>query len=583
MSRRRSQDWTEEDGMEGFQRRAAFRAQGLRETDLDRPIIGIGTNESDFNRCHRHFDQMVSAIRDSVLAAGGLPRVFNTMSMGADLTRPVGATFLHRNLLSMEVEETALSYPVDGLVLLGACDETIPAMLMAAASLDLPTVLVPGGPSLTGRWQGRSVGPGYDCQLAFDALGRGEVSEADLTALESALQPSTGHCSTMGTASAMAVVAEAIGMAPAGSAAIPAVDSRRLVMARGVGADVLRLVADGVRPTQIMTSDAFDNAIRALASIDGGTNSVMHLVAIAGRLGMRLPLERFDEVSSATPVLLNLRPTGEYYMADFFDAGGVPALLESMRSLLRLDALTVTGQTIGEAIAGARSSNAKVIGSLDAPFAQPQGIAVLRGNLAPDGAVIRVGTATPELLVHRGRAVVFDGLADLEDRIDDERLDIAADDVIVLRGQGPRGSIGMAGTGLIPIPRRLVEAGVKDMVRITDWRTGGTVGGTAVVHVAPESAIGGPLALITTGDIVVLDVPARRLRVELSESELEVRRDSAGRAPYATPPPSRGFGRLYAESVLQVDQGCDFAFLVPPVAVAPTDGRGEVASRPGAR
>lgn len=510
---------------------------------------------------------MVSAVRDGVLEAGGLPRVFNTMTMAADMTKPVGDTFMHRNLLSMEIEETARTYPVDGLVLLGACDETIPAMLMAAASLDIPTILVPGGPSLTGFWKGRAVGIGADCQRAFDALGRREITDADMAALESAVEPSSGHCSTLGTASTLAIVVEALGMAPAGSAAIPAVDARRVAMARDAGVGIARLIATDTRPSEIMTLAAFDNAIRALVAIDGATNAVTHLIAIAGRLGIKLPLERFDEMSTETPVLLNMKPMGDYYMADVFNAGGVPALLDSLRPLLHLDALTVTGTTLDEAIGEARSENLSVIGSLEHPIAAPRGIAVLRGNLAPDGAVIRVGTASPELLVHRGRAVVFDGLADLEARIDDPALEISADDIIVLRGEGPRGSIGMAGTGLIRIPARLISAGVKDMVRITDWRMGGTVGGgTAVVHVAPESAVGGPLSLIATGDFIILDVPARILRVDLSESELDARRDSMSRPPYSTKPPERGFGRLYAESVMQINQGCDFAFLVPPSA-----------------
>lgn len=555
--------------MEGFQRRTAFKSLGLRGADYGRPIIGIGTNESDFTRCHRHFDQMVSAIRDGVLESGGLPRVFNTMTMGADMTRPVGDTFMHRNLLSMEIEETARAYPVDGLVLLGACDETIPAMLMAAGSLDLPAVLVPGGPSLTGFWKGRAVGIGADCQRAMDALNRREITETDLETLESAVEPSSGHCSTLGTASTMAIVAEALGMAPAGSAAIPAVDARRVAMARDAGNQVVRLIATDTRPSQIMTRAAFDNAIRALVAIDGATNAVTHLIAIAGRLGIRLALERFDEMSAETPVLLNMKPMGDYFMADVFNAGGVPALLDSLRPLLNLDVLTVTGTSLDDAVGDSRSENPKVIGSLGHPIAPPRGIAVLRGNLAPDGAVVRLGTASPDLMVHRGRAVVFDGLADYEARVDDPALDIAPDDVIVLRGEGPRGSIGMAGTGLIRIPDRLVAAGVTDMVRVTDWRMGGTVGGgTAVVHVAPESAVGGPLSLIETGDIISLDVPARRLQVELSDAELEARRRSSNTPPYATKPPPRGFSRLYAEHVMQINEGCDFAFLVPPTADA---------------
>jgi dihydroxy-acid dehydratase len=367
----------------------------------------------------------------------------------------------------------------------------------------------------------------------------------------------------------MAVAAEAIGMAPAGSAAIPAVDARRLAVARDAGQQIVRLIAADTRPSQIMTSAAFDNAIRALVAIDGATNAVTHLVAVAGRLGIRLALERFDEMSAQTPVLLNMKPMGDYYMSDVFHAGGVPALLDSLRTLLHLDVVTVTGDTLGEAIAGSRSTNPAVIGSLERPIASPRGVAVLRGNLAPDGAVLRIGTASPELLVHQGRAVVFDGLADFEARIDDPALEIAADDVIVLRGEGPKGSIGMAGTGLIRIPEHLVSAGVTDMVRITDWRMGGTVGGgTAVVHIAPESAVGGPLSLITTGDIITLDVPARVLRVELSEDQLNARRHAMTGPPYATTPPARGFSRLYAENVLQINEGCDFAFLVPPARQA---------------
>lgn len=562
--------------MEGFQRRTAFKSLGLRgPEDYDRPIIGIGTNESDFTRCHRHFDQMVSAIRDGILESGGLPRVFNTMTMGADMTRPVGDTFMHRNLLSMEIEETARAYPVDGLVLLGACDETIPAMLMAAASLDLPTILVPGGPSLTGFWKGRAVGIGADCQRAFDALGRREITDADMDTLEAAVEPSSGHCSTLGTASTMAIVTEALGMAPAGSAAIPAVDARRLAMARDAGQQISQLIATGTKPSHIMTTAAFDNAIRALVAIDGATNAVTHLIAIAGRLGIKLRLERFDEMSTETPVLLSMKPMGEYYMADVFNAGGVPALLDSLRPLLHRDVLTVTGKSLDDAIGDSRSENPNVIGSLERPIAPPRGLAVLRGNLAPDGAVIRMGTASPALLKHRGRAVVFDGLVDFEARIDDPALEISADDVIILRGEGPKGSIGMAGTGLIRIPDRLIAAGVKDMVRITDWRMGGTVGGgTAVVHVAPESAVGGPLSLIETGDTIMLDVPARTISVDLTESELAARQSAAAQPPYATTPPARGFSRLYAEHVMQINEGCDFAFLVPPKADAvPTNTR----------
>lgn len=556
----RSQDWSQETGVEGFMQRSALKVQGLRPKDYERPTIGICTNSSDFNRCHTHFDGMVSAIRDSVHQSGGLARVFNTMSMGADMTRPVGGTFKHRNLLSMEIEQTVLSYGIDGLVFIGACDETLPAMLMAAAPINLPAVFLPGGPSLSGHWQGRDIGSGFDCYRAFEGLRRGEIGESDIEVLESALERSPGHCSTMGTASSMATLTEALGMAPAGSAVIPAVDSRRLAMARNVGGYAIELVRQDIRPAKIMTSDALDNAICALAAIDGASNAVIHLIAIAGRLGLDLPLERFDELSATTPVLLNLRPSGEYYMTDFFNAGGVPALLNALRPLLKLDALTVTGETIGQAISAATIEDPRVIGTIENPIAPPRGIAVLRGNLAPHGAVIRVGVANPEWLVHRGRAVVFDGKADLERRINDPSLDIEPDDVIVLRGEGPRGSVGMAGTGLIPIPDKLLRQGITDMLRVSDSRMGGTVDGTAVLHVSPESAADGPIGLLETGDIVNLNMPDRTLNVELSETELAGRRKSRVGVS-GVPTPTRGFDRMFAENVLQIDEGCEFDFL----------------------
>lgn len=561
--RLRSEQWTRETGIDGFFQRSSLKVQGLREKDYSRPIIGICNNTSDFNRCHMHFAGMVEAIRDSVLQAGGLPRVFDTMTMGADCARPLGQSFMHRNLLAMEIEQIAMTYSIDGLVFLGACDETIPAMLMAAATIDLPAILLPGGPAFSGHWHGHDVGTGYDGYRAFEALGRGELDDSDIESLEASLERSPGHCNTMGTAAAMGTLGEAMGMAPAGSSAIPAVDSRRVAMARNVGEYAMRLVDEDVRPSDLMTVDSLENGIRALAAIDGTANAVMHTLAIAGRLGIDLPLERFDEISADTPVLLNLRPTGDFYMNDFFNAGGVPALLNAMAPLLHREARTVTGETLGQAIASARIEDSRVIGTLEAPIAPPRGIAVLRGNIAPDGAVIRIGVATPELLVHRGRAVVFESKADLERRLYEPDFEIEPDDVIVLRGEGPRGSVGMPDSGRIQLPDKLLAQGVEDMVRISDSRMGGTYDGTAVLHVAPESAVGGPLGLVRTGDVIDLDVSNRRLDVDLSAAELESRRrDQNG--PPARPMPERGFARLYVDSVMQANTGCDLDFLRHP-------------------
>ena len=563
-SPRRSERWIRETGINGFLQRSSLRAQGLREQDFDRPIIGICNNTSDFNRCHMHFDGMVDGIREAVLQSGGLPRVFNTMTMGADCTYPLGQSFMHRNLLAMEIEQTALTYSIDGLVFLGACDETIPAMLMAAASIDLPAVVLPGGPSFSGFWRGQDVGSGYDCYRAFESVARGELAGDDLKSLELSLERSPGHCNTMGTAATMVTLAEALGMAPAGSAAIPAVDARRIGMARDVGDLIMRLVHDDVRPSQIMTPGAFDNAIRTLAAIDGAANAVIHLVAVAGRLGIDLPLERFDELSAETPVLLNMRPSGEYYMNDWFNAGGVPALLNALRPLLNCEEPTVTGASIGDAVAAAVIQDPRVIGTLDAPVGPPSGIAVLRGNIAPHGSILRLGVASDELLVHRGRAVVFENRADLDAQLYEDDFDIRADDVIVLRGEGPRGSAGMPDSGRIKLPDKHVQLGVTDLVRVSDSRMGGTYDATAVLHVAPESAVGGPLGLVRTGDLINLDVPNRRIDLLLEEDELARRR--AELPSHGPALPERGFARLYVESVMQTDKGCDFDFLRQPVA-----------------
>ena len=569
--RLRSRNWTEATGVDGFLLRSSLKVQGLREKDYSRPIIGICNNVSDFNRCHLHFGGMVEGIKEAILQTGGLPRVFNTMTMGADSALPIGASFMHRNLLAMEIEQIASIYSIDGLVMLGACDETIPAMLMAAASIDLPAILLPGGPSFSGFWRGRDVGSGSDFHVALEAVQRGQLKKSDIVSLENSLERSPGHCSTMGTAATMAVIAEAIGMAPSGSCASPAVDSRRIAMSRNVGEYIMQLVEADLRPTQIMTADALDNAIRSLAAIDGSSAAVMHLLAIAGRLGIDLKLNRFDELSSSTPVLLNLRPSGDYYMNDFFNAGGVPALLNALGDLIHPDTMTVTGRTLGEEIAGAQIDDPKVIGTMQAPIAAPRGISVLFGNIAPDGAIIRTGVASPNLLVHRGRAVVFDGKADLDARLYDPNFDIRPGDVVVLRGEGPKGS-GMPESGRIPMPEKLLKQGITDMVRVTDSRLGGTVKQTAVLHVAPESAIGGPLSLVRTGDIISLDLAHRQLNVEVSHAELAERRKTL-KLPAGRALPLRGYAKLVVERVTQANRGCDLDFLAPPLR---TDQSAEV-------
>jgi L-arabonate dehydrase len=559
--RLRSETWYDDTGVNGFLQRSALKVQGLREKDYQRPVIGIANNTSEFNRCHMHFGTMVTAVKESILAAGGRPREFNTVTMGADLAYPLGMTFMHRTLLAMEVEQTASLHGVDGLVMLGACDETIPAMLMAAASIDLPTVILPGGPSFSGFWKGRDVGSGYDCHRAFEALGRGEIAEADIESLERSLERSPGHCSTMGTAGTMVTIAEALGMAPAGSSAIPAVDSRRIAMSRDVGEYIMQAVADDLRPSQIMTSKAFENAVRVLATIDGSANAVLHLLAVAGRLDVEFKLADFDELSATTPMLLNVRPSGQYYYNDFFNAGGVPALLNAMGPLIHRDLITVTGRTLGEEIADAEITDDRVIGTLDKPIKPPQGIAVLHGNLAPDGAIMRAGVASPELLSHRGRAVVFQSKEEQDSELYKPDFDIRPGDVVVVLNGGPKGSAGMPEYGRIQVPDKLLNQGITDMVRVTDGRVGGTVSGTAVLHIAPEAAVGGPIGLVRTGDTIVLDFANRRIDVDLTDEELVARREQRKPPTPSAGTPTRGFAKLYVDTVTQADTGCDFDFL----------------------
>jgi dihydroxy-acid dehydratase len=556
-ARRRSRDWFDDPEIYGWLRTAALRGLGLTaDASDDRPIIGICNTWSELTHCNAHLRQVADAVRRGVWQAGGLPLEFPVLSPGEFNMRPTA--MLYRNLASMDVEEAIQSNPLDAVVLLGGCDKTTPALLMGAASADVPAVLVTGGPQLNAHWRGETVGSCTDCRRYQTELRAGRITAADWADLQGSMIRSPGHCMTMGTASTMACVAEALGIAPPGNAAIPAADSRRLQLAETAGRYAVDMANRDVRPSHILTPAAFDNAIRILHAIGGSTNAVIHLIAIAGRLGIDLKLDRFDELSRSTPLLVDLKPTGRFLMEDFCYAGGVPALMTEMGPFLDLMTPTVTGRTLGENCAGARVWSREVIRPLDRPLHVEGGVAVLRGSLAPAGAIIKPAAATAALLTHRGRAVVFEDHDDLVRRVDDPDLDVRPEDVLVLRNAGPIGGPGMPEWGFLPIPRKLLAAGLRDMVRVSDARMSGTAFGTVVVHVSPESAAGGPLAAVRNGDLIDLDVPKRRL--DLVVEPEEVVRRLANRTG-TEPRPDRGYGWLYARHVLQAEHGCDFDFL----------------------
>jgi dihydroxy-acid dehydratase len=545
---RDARDW-------GLTRRAWFKASGFDDIDLAKPVIGIAQTWSELNHCHIHFRQLAEAVKRGVWQAGGLPLEFPTISLGEFHISPT--TMLYRNLLAMDTEEMIRAQPLDGVVLLASCDKNIPAQLMGAASADKPAILLTGGPMLSSQWNGQVLGACTDCRRLTEELRAGKISVEQYREIENALGRSAGHCMVMGTASTMAALAEALGMALPGTAAIPAPDSRRLRLAEAVGRQIVDTVKQGLTPSRILTERAFDNALRVFMAIGGSTNAVVHLPAIAGRAGLKLPLARFDAFSRSTPLLVNVRPSGQFQMEELFEAGGIPAVMQELAPLLNLDCLTVTGGTIGAGIENARVVRRDVIRALDAPLAAEGGTAILHGNLCPRGAVIKQSAASPQLLRHRGRAVVFKSQEDLEARIDQADLDVTADDVLVLQNVGPVGGPGMPEWGSIAMPRKLLDAGVRDMVRISDARMSGTAGGTVVLQVCPEAAIGGPLALVRDGDIIELDVPRRTLNLLISEEEMN-RRRAAWQAP--EPKFTRGYGRLYIDHVLQADEGCDFDF-----------------------
>ncbi len=556
---RRSSEWFDRRDLDGFLHRSWLKSSGVSdEAFRDRPVIGICNSWSELVNCNVHLRGLAEAVKRGVLQAGGFPREFPVMSLGESLMKPT--TMLYRNLMAMDVEESLRSYPLDGVVLLTGCDKTNPASVLGACSANIPAIVVTGGPMLNGHWRGEQLGSCSDCWRYHEELRGGRITEDEFAEIENSMSRSNGHCMTMGTASTMACMTEALGLTLPGAAAIPAVDSRRAHTAEAAGRRIVELVQRGIRPSDILARESFENAIRALHAISGSTNAIIHLIAYAGRLGVELPLSLFDELSETTPWLVNLKPAGDHLMEDFFYAGGLPAVLEQIRDLLHLEALTVTGQTIGENLDAAPTEiiDESVIRPRSEALDEGGSLVVLRGNLCPDGAVMKISAAERRLLAHEGSAVVFEDIHDLARRLDDPELDIDAASVMVLRNAGPVGAPGMPEWGHLPIPAKLLREGVSDLLRISDARMSGTSYGAVVLHVAPESAVGGPLGLIETGDRVRLDVAARRLDMLVDEAELERRR------AVWTPPArkdERGYRRLYEEHVLQANEGCDLDFL----------------------
>jgi dihydroxy-acid dehydratase len=555
----RSTQWYAGDDRNAYIHRAWMRRGVPDGAFRGRPQIAIANTASDLTPCNAHLGEVAGSVKNGIYEAGGIPLELPVVSLGETQVRPTA--MLWRNMAAMATEEMLRANPIDGVVLLGGCDKTIPSLLMAAASVDLPAVVVPGGPMLTGTFRGVALGCGTDVWRLSEEVRAGTLSMEQFTRSESAMIRSRGHCNTMGTASTMALVAEALGMVVPGVAGTPAPDSRLLEAAHGTGRLAVGMVSADRRPSTFLTRASFANAIVALAAIGGSTNAVVHLLAIAGRLGIDLTLADFDRIGSRVPVLVDLQPAGRFLMDDFHRAGGLLAVLYEVRDLLDPGALTVTGRPLVDYLEDVPSWDPEVIRTRSAPLVTEGGIAVLRGNLAPDGALIKAAAASPHLLHHRGRALVFDSVEDFHARVDDPNLDVDPDSVLVLRGCGPKGYPGMPEVSNMPLPRKLLEQGIRDMVRVCDGRMSGTAYGTVVLHVAPEAAAMGPLALVQTGDIISLDVAARRLDVEVSDDEL------AGRAPseatlagFANP--RRGWERLYVDHVLQADTGADLDFLV---------------------
>ena len=553
----RSHRWFGESDMRGFGHHSRVAQMGYSRADYQgKPVIAIVNTWSDINQCHAHFRQRADEVRRGVLQAGGFPLEMPALALAEVFQKPT--TMMYRNLLAMETEELLRSYPVDGAVLMGGCDKTTPAMLMGALSMNLPAIFMPAGPMLAGRWRDQVLGSGSDVWKYWAEKRAGNLTDEQWRGIEEGIARSPGTCMTMGTASTMTSAAEALGFTLPGASSIPAADSRHARMAAETGRRIVDMVWEDVKPRDIATAAAIDNAITTILALGGSTNSVVHMVAVARRAGIPLTIDRFDELARRTPLVANLRPAGKYLMEDFFYAGGLRALLAGIADLLALSERTANGRTLGENIAGAEVFDHDVILPRERALVEGDSLAVLRGNLAPDGAVIKPAAAEPHLLRHTGPAVVFADYNDMAARIDDPALPVTKDSVLVLQNAGPQGAPGMPEWGQLPIPRKLLEQGVRDMVRISDARMSGTSYGACVLHVAPESFVGGPLALVRDGDLVSLDVPARRLELKVSDAELARRR-----AAWTRPAPryARGFGALYQQHITQADQGCDFDFL----------------------
>ena len=554
----RSHRWYGVKDLRSFGHRSRTAQMGYDRSDyLGKPVIAIINTWSDINHCHTHFKQRVEEVKRGVWQAGGFPLEMPAMALAETMQKPT--TMMYRNFLAMETEELLRSYPADGAVLMGGCDKTTPALIMGATSMNIPAIYMPAGPMLRGHWHGKTLGSGSDTWKYWDQLRAGRISERDWQEIEDGIARSAGTCMTMGTAATMMSLAESLGLSLPGAASIPAVDANHSRMASLSGRRIVEMVWQDLKPRDILTSESFDNAITTLMALGGSTNAIVHLVAMAGRAGLALPLERFNELSARTPVLANIRPSGaEYLMEDFYYAGGLRAMLAELKDLLKLDAKTVNGATLGQNLAGAEIRNPEVIRPRAKPLKAAGGIVVLRGNLAPGGAVIKASAASPHLLRHTGRAVVFEDYNDMAARIDRDDLEADADSVLVLKNGGPLGGPGMPEWGMLPVPKKLLKQGVKDMVRVSDARMSGTSYGTCVLHVAPESFVGGPLALVENGDPIELDVERRALELKIPEAELQRRR-----AAWRQPPPKyeRGYGAVFSRHISQADRGCDFDFL----------------------
>ncbi|NTD99181.1 dihydroxy-acid dehydratase [Agrobacterium tumefaciens] len=555
----RSSTWFGKKDKMGLIYRSWMKNQGMPEDMFDgRPVIGICNTWSELTPCNAHLRDIAESVRRGVLEAGGFPLEFPIMSLGETLMKPTAMLF--RNLASMDAEESIRGNPIDGVVLLTGCDKTTPSTLMGAASVDLPTIVVPGGPMLNGKYHGHDIGSGTSLWKLTEELKKGQITYDEYAEVESCMSRSPGHCMTMGTASTMACMVEALGMSLSGGAAIPAVDSRRKRLAQLSGRRIVEMVKEDLKISKILTRDAFENAIKVNAAVGGSSNFIIHLTAIAGRMGVAINLDDFDDIGSKMPLLVNLMPSGKFLMEDFYYAGGIPAVLKQMQSVLKMDTLTVSGKTHAENIANTGINyNKEVIYEFEQPIIQEAGITVLKGNLAINGAVIKPSAATPGLMQHRGRAVVFEDIEDYHARVDDPDLDIDETCVMVLKTVGPVGYPGMPEVGNMTLPKKLLDKGVTDMVRISDGRMSGTAYGTVILHVSPESAIGGNLALVENGDIIELDVAQKRIHLEVSDEELALRRSNWIQP---TPAATRGYVNLYIKHVQQADKGADLDFLV---------------------